>query len=71
MTTMIKEPVQSVFMRIKQANYDWLKAQAEIEERSVTWIVNKRIEECRKGEEKLEMSMVNPSLDSHSQEVAQ
>lgn len=46
-----KEPVQSVYMRIKQANHDWLKAQAEKEERPVTWIVNKLIEQSRKAEE--------------------
>ncbi len=46
-----KEPIQAVYMRIKQANHDWLKVQAEKEERPVTWIVNKLIEQVRKAEE--------------------
>lgn len=46
-----KEPVQSVYMRIKQSNHDWLKEQAIEAERSVTWIVNKLIEKSRKAEE--------------------
>ena len=33
------------------ANHDWLKVQAEKEERPVTWIVNKMIEQARKAEE--------------------
>lgn len=46
-----KEPTQAVYMRIKQANHDWLKAQADKEERPVTWIVNKLIEQSRRTEE--------------------
>lgn len=46
-----KEPAQSVYMRIKQANHDWLKAQAAKKDRPITWIVNKLIEQGRKAEE--------------------
>lgn len=51
MNSLRKEPTQAVYMRIKQANHDWLKVQAEKEERPVTWIVNKMIEQARKAEE--------------------
>lgn len=47
MSTTSKEPVQSVYMRIKHSNYDWLREQAKKQERPVTWIVNKLIEQSR------------------------
>ncbi len=43
----MKEPTQAVYMRIKQSNHDWLKAQAKKEDRPVTWLVNKLIEQTR------------------------
>lgn len=72
---MTKEPTQAVYMRIKQANHDWLKVQAEKEERPVTWIVNKMIEHARKAEdakhEKKAASTLISIPNQHSQNGAQ
>lgn len=51
MSTVTKEPTQPVYMRIKQSNHDWLKNAATTQDRSVTWLVNKLIEQAKKEQE--------------------
>lgn len=51
MSAAMKEPTQSVYMRIKQSNHDWLKNSAAAQDRSVTWIVNKLIEQVKQTQE--------------------
>jgi predicted HicB family RNase H-like nuclease len=51
MSTLAKEQAHPVCMRIKQSNHDWLKVEALTQDRSVTWIVNKLIEQAKRLQE--------------------
>lgn len=51
MNTSAKEQAHPVYLRIKQSNHDWLKVEALTQDRSVTWIVNKLIEQAKRQQE--------------------
>lgn len=45
---MDKEPQTAVCWRVKESNLQWLREVARLQERPVTWVVNRLIEQAQK-----------------------
>lgn len=45
-----KEPQTAVCWRVKESNLEWLRQVAQQQERPVTWVVNKMLEQAKEAQ---------------------
>lgn len=47
----VKDTSTAVCWRIKESNLNWLRSAAQEQDRSVTWVINKLIEQAKRSRE--------------------